>query len=102
MAESWIGFVGGIFTSGAMLPQLAHVVRTRSAGDLSWWMLGLTAVGQGLWIAHGALRSDPVIIGFCVASLTFNAGIAFVKARTEGLWPPFFREKHAYEMTSMG
>lgn len=79
--SSALGYVGGVLTCSAMVPQVYRVYRTRSAGDISWTMLIMTIVGQFFWIAHGIANKDPVVILFTIVSASMNASILFMKAR---------------------
>ena len=58
-----IGFVAGVLTALAFLPQVVRTWRTRSANDLSVVMLGLQSTGVALWIVYGVgMRAWPVIL----------------------------------------
>lgn len=77
-----IGFVAGLCTSGAMLPQLVHMIRSRSARDISWVMLLMSSIGQGFWIAHGVVGRDAAVITFATFNLLVNAATTVIKAST--------------------
>ena len=56
----WIGFVAGLLTAFAFLPQVLKTWRTRSSGDLSAMMLTAQSTGVALWIVYGiAIGSTP-------------------------------------------
>ena len=83
-ASDAIGYVGGILTCSAMVPQVYRVYKTRSAQDISYTMLIMTIVGQLFWIVHGIIGKDPVVILFTIVSASMNAFILFMKARLHG------------------
>lgn len=57
-----IGGLAGLCTTIAFLPQVIRTWRTRSAGDISFAMLGIFVSGLALWFAYGLLiLSWPVI-----------------------------------------
>jgi MtN3 and saliva related transmembrane protein len=59
----WIGIVAGIFTSASLLPQLAKLIKTKRAEDISLFFLILLLTGVGLWVWYGFIRNDiPIIV----------------------------------------
>lgn len=88
MLENVFGYIGGVLSSGAMLPQWIRMIRTQSTQDISWAMLCMSLSGQVLWIVHGAIQHDPVIILFCCITLGLNTGVMTTKClhsyRTSG------------------
>lgn len=57
-----IGGAAGLLTTVAFLPQVLRTWQTKSAGDISFAMLGIFAAGLALWFAYGLLIwSLPVI-----------------------------------------
>lgn len=77
-----LGFIGGICTSSAAFPQLWHMIRTKSAKDFSWYMLGISSLGQCFWVTHGALQRDPAVIAVATFSLLVNASFSIIKIST--------------------
>ena len=74
----WIGFVAGILTAFAFLPQELKTWHTRSSEDLSPVMLGAQSTGVALWIVYGvAIDSGPVILANAVTLLLCLTLIAF-------------------------
>lgn len=58
-----VGFMAGVLTAFAFLPQVIQTLRTRSAADLSAAMLGAQSAGVALWIVYGvAIGAPPVIL----------------------------------------
>lgn len=71
------GFIAGILTTSAFLPQLIKILKSRHTKDLSLIMYLLFCSGIVLWIVYGvALRSLPIII-FNVITLVLNLIILF-------------------------
>ncbi|HPO50158.1 MAG TPA: SemiSWEET transporter [Spirochaetota bacterium] len=72
------GFIAGILTTSAFLPQLVKIIKSRHTKDLSIIMYLLFCSGIVLWIVYGvALRSLPIII-FNVITLVLNLIILFI------------------------
>jgi MtN3 and saliva related transmembrane protein len=65
-----LGFIAGILTSGAALPQVVKSWRTRSVADLSTVMLTMLNLGLLLWVIYGVVRRDWPI--------TFTNGFSFM------------------------
>jgi len=75
-----VGFLAGVLTAFAFLPQVVKTWRTRSSGDLSAVMLGAQSAGVTLWIVYGlAINSLPVIFAnsvtlvLCLLLVMFKA-----------------------------
>ena len=58
-----IGFLAGVFTTAANLPQVWKTYSVKSGEGLSFRMLSILAIGLALWIFYGCLVvSWPVIV----------------------------------------
>ena len=59
----WIGIIAGILTTGAFLPQVAQILKTRNTRSISLAMYLLSSVGVVIWIFYGLkIRAPPIII----------------------------------------
>jgi MtN3 and saliva related transmembrane protein len=59
-----LGFLAGVFTTVAFVPQLVRASRSRSTKDLSLPMFLIFTTGVLLWLLYGlAIRSAPVMRG---------------------------------------
>lgn len=57
-----LGYVAGLLTTAAFVPQVVKVWRTRSTRDLSLAMWVMFCTGVALWTVYGFLtRAWPVI-----------------------------------------
>jgi MtN3 and saliva related transmembrane protein len=58
-----VGYVAGLLTTFATVPQVVKSWRSRSVQDLSLPMLVLLSVGLVCWFVYGWLRTDwPVVL----------------------------------------
>ncbi len=58
-----LGFVAGVLTTLAFVPQVLKIWRSKQAHDISLGMFILFSIGVALWIAYGILiGSVPVIL----------------------------------------
>lgn len=81
---SWpnvIGFLAGICTSAAVLPQIIKVWKTRKVDDVSPAMFAVLLLGVALWVVYGILRNDWPIIATNGLSLSLNAIMLFLMIR---------------------
>lgn len=57
-----LGMVAGVMTTVSFLPQLFKVWRSKSASDLSFFMLLILNTGMLLWLIYGILIQDIAVI----------------------------------------
>jgi MtN3 and saliva related transmembrane protein len=58
-----LGYIAGILTTVAFVPQVMQIYRTKSAKDVSLAMFLLFTVGVALWLAYGIMtHSFPVVV----------------------------------------
>ena len=58
-----VGFIAGLVTTAANLPQVWKTYRNKSGEGLSFRMLLVLAIGLGLWIVYGIMsKSLPLIV----------------------------------------
>lgn len=58
-----VGFIAGIVTTAANLPQVWKTYRTKSGEGLSFRMLLTLAIGVSLWVIYGIMSNAlPIII----------------------------------------
>lgn len=79
-----LGFAAALLTTGAFVPQLAKVWRTKSAEDLSYGMFGTFSAGIGLWLVYGVLRQDAPIVLANAVTLALSLAILLLKIRYRG------------------
>jgi MtN3 and saliva related transmembrane protein len=76
-----LGFVAAFCTTAAFVPQLVHVLRLRSARDISLPTFLMFSAGAFLWLLYGLyIESKPVIASNAV-TLILSTSILFLKLR---------------------
>lgn len=76
-----IGLLAGILTTVAFVPQLLVTYRSKSADDLSLWLLVTFNAGIVLWLLYGFLiHSFPVIVANSV-TLVLALAILLLKVK---------------------
>lgn len=74
-----LGYVAGLLTTLAFLPQVIKAWRTQSTEDLSWIMLCFFSCGVSLWIVYGIMLEEPPIILFNAITLGLTLVLATIK-----------------------
>ena len=58
-----VGFIAGLVTTAANLPQVWKTYRNKSGEGLSFRMLLMLGIGVGLWLIYGIMsKSLPLIV----------------------------------------
>ncbi len=79
MNSSFYGYSAALLTTIAFIPQLYRTWKTKSADDVSIYMLLLFITGLVLWVAYGwQTHSTPVLIAN-VITLLLNLTILGLK-----------------------
>ena len=76
-----IGTAAACCTTGAYVPQVVKIWRSRSAADISSHMYIIMALGTGLWLAYGIMVMDWPVIGANAISLALTSTILGLKIR---------------------
>ena len=57
-----LGLAAGTMTAITFLPQVVRIWQTKSAKDISLFMLLLLIIGVSMWLLYGILVKDAAII----------------------------------------
>tara|TARA_B100000700_G_C14957434_1_gene814680 strand:+ start:1080 stop:1367 length:288 start_codon:yes stop_codon:yes gene_type:complete len=77
--ENLIGFTAAILTTVAFMPQLIRTWSTKSADDVSIYMLILFITGVSFWIIYGwKVHAAPILIANII-TLILNLSILILK-----------------------
>jgi len=75
----YIGYFAAVCTTGAYVPQVLRVWRTRSTEDISFKMLLLLMTGLGLWLMFGLWKEEFSIIAANGGTLLLAGIILYFK-----------------------
>lgn len=77
-----LGYIAGLFTSMAFVPQVTRTFRTKKVEDLSWGLTILYWIGILLWLIYGIffLHDLSMILANSV-SLTMSSLLIFAKIK---------------------
>lgn len=77
----YVGFLAGILTSGAAIPQVFRTYRTKQARDISMWQLVLLNLGMLLWLVYGISLGDVPLIAANIFSICCYSALISMKLR---------------------
>ncbi len=83
---NWItvmGFIAGMCTTSAFLPQVVKIFRTRKTEDISLFMYIILTTGILLWIIYGSLNGDIPLVLANGITFIFASSILVLKLRYE-------------------
>jgi MtN3 and saliva related transmembrane protein len=76
-----LGFVAGVLTTAAFIPQVLKIWRTRSARDISLGMYAAFTSGVVLWLVYGVVLGSMPIILANVFTLVLALAVLVMKLR---------------------
>ena len=74
-----LGLIAGICTSSSVIPQLVKSIKTKKAGDVSWFMFIVMMTGNLLWTYYGIVKSDLPIIATNILSVLLDIAMLVLK-----------------------
>ncbi len=80
------GYAAALCTTGAYLPQVIRVWRTRSTEDISLWMFLVLVTGLVLWLVYGLWKGEIPIVAANAVTLVLASIILYFKL-TQGRHP---------------
>ncbi|HYE00962.1 MAG TPA: SemiSWEET transporter [Alphaproteobacteria bacterium] len=73
------GYAAALCTTGAYLPQVIRVWRTRSTEDISLWMFLVLVTGLVLWLVYGLWKGEIPIVAANAVTLVLASIILYFK-----------------------
>jgi MtN3 and saliva related transmembrane protein len=58
----YLGLFGAFLSSITFVPQVYKAWKTRSTGDLSYWMLFILLMNVSTWLIYGIVKKDLAIM----------------------------------------
>lgn len=77
----YTGYAAALCTSGAYVPQVLRVWRTRSTQDISLKMFLVLVTGLALWLIYGLWRGEIPLVAANGASLMLASTILYFKLK---------------------
>ena len=77
----YLGYVAGLLTVGAFVPQVVRAWRTRQTRDLSMATFALLVTTGSLWMIYGLLTADWPVIAANGGMVMLNVALAIAKVR---------------------
>lgn len=79
----YLGYLAGIITVAAFLPQVFRILRTRQTKDLSLGMFSLLMGAGSLWMVYGFMNRDWPVVMTNLGMVSLNGVMAGAKIRFE-------------------
>jgi len=76
-----LGFIAGMLTTVAFVPQVVKVWRTRSTQDISLSMFALFSTGVALWLCYGIQIGSWPVVATNLVTLILSLAILYFKWR---------------------
>lgn len=76
-----LGYVAGLVTVGAFLPQVLRAWRTRQVRDLSLGSFALLIGAGTMWMTYGFLSRDWPVVATNAGMVLLNLALAVAKIR---------------------
>ena len=76
-----LGFVAGLFTSAASIPQIIKIIKEKKAQDVSPLMFAVLLVGNALWIYYGFDKADIPIIATNIFAVALDITMLVLKRK---------------------
>jgi MtN3 and saliva related transmembrane protein len=77
----YTGYAAALCTTGAYIPQVLRVWRTRSTGDISLKMFLVLVTGLALWLTYGIWKGEIPLIMANGVTLMLASAILFFKLK---------------------
>jgi MtN3 and saliva related transmembrane protein len=77
----YAGYAAAVCTTGAYVPQVMRVWRTRSTQDISLKMFLVLVTGLALWLTYGIWRGEMPLIAANSITLILASTILYFKIR---------------------
>ena len=77
----YTGYLAALCTTGAYVPQVLRVWRTRSTKDISLRTFALLVTGLVLWLVYGFWRGEVPLVLANGVTLTLAGTILYFKVR---------------------
>ena len=84
----YLGYLGGFFATVRYIPQITKIIKTKSSNDLSWGMLVMSLLAQGLTLIYSIDKVllpivIPLIIAIILTMILCVLKIIYDKTETE-------------------
>jgi len=81
LVTDFVGYAATIVASTSLVPQLAKVIRTKSANDVSLGMIGMIMTASVLWHIHGWIKHDTPLRISSSITIMVNLCLLFYKMK---------------------
>lgn len=73
-----LGIIAGCCTTGASVPQVLKIIKTKKTRDLSLAMYCTVTIGATLWIVYGLMiKSLPIVLANSISLILVSTILSF-------------------------
>jgi MtN3 and saliva related transmembrane protein len=83
-SSEYLGFIAGLLTTFALVPQIIRVYKLKSAREISILFNSSLLVGVIIWLIYGILKSLPSLIVWNSIGIILNSWLLFTKLKYGG------------------
>lgn len=76
-----LGFIGGVLTTGSLVPQIWRLFKLKSAHEISLIFAVFYVIGIGLWLAYGVVHGLAAVILWNSIGLVAGFSILYAKLK---------------------
>ncbi|MDD4858891.1 MAG: SemiSWEET family transporter [Dehalococcoidales bacterium] len=76
-----LGFIGGVLTTGSLIPQIARFVKLKSAQEMSLTFTICFIAGIGFWLAYGIVQGLTSVIVWNSISMVVGFSMLYAKLK---------------------
>jgi MtN3 and saliva related transmembrane protein len=87
MDVEWFGYAGAVLMTSMSLPQIARILRDRSAAGVSLLTWLIFALSGTSWLAYGLILGAPAIIAGNVPFIATTVPVVILLLRQQRGWP---------------
>lgn len=84
MIDTTIGYLAAFCTTGAFLPQVIKVIKTKHTKDISLGMFSMMTAGVTFWLIYGLMISSLPIIAANMFTVPMSFYILVMKLKLDG------------------
>ncbi len=77
----WLGFLGGLLTTGSFIPQIIRVVKLKSAREISLIFNTTMTIGGLVWLSYGVILELPAVIVWNTVGFILNVILLITKLK---------------------
>lgn len=79
--QEFLGFMGGLITTGGFVPQVLRLFKLKSAVEISLFFTVFFVIGISFWLAYGIVAGLPSVILWNSLMLVLGLSMLYAKLK---------------------